>query len=128
MLLHKEKLNTSALPQEQLVLFVLGKELMKLESCTEIEAQETIRQPSLVLLGFVQTVLWSWKVYGWLVSHRLDLILNRGHSLLIFHFIQHKWGKNRIYLAEYKCSQIKCSLYGHVLEVVRWRLKLDFVR
>ena len=57
MLLHKEKLNTSALPQEQLVLFVLRKELMKLESCTEIEAQETIRQPSLVLLGFVQTVL-----------------------------------------------------------------------
>ena len=53
-LLHKEKLNTSALPQDQLVLFVLGKELMKLESCTEIDAQETVRQPSLALLGFCQ--------------------------------------------------------------------------
>lgn len=56
-MLHKEKLNTGALPQEQLVLFVLGKELMKLESCTEIEAQETVHQPSLALFGFVQRVL-----------------------------------------------------------------------
>lgn len=49
--------------QAHLVLFVLGKELMKLEKYVEIETPEPFRQPSLALFGFSSTVtlegLWA---------------------------------------------------------------------
>lgn len=54
---HKEVVKTSPVPVENISLSVLGKELMKLENCIEIETPETFRQPSSALFGFIQTVL-----------------------------------------------------------------------
>lgn len=46
---NKEMVNTSTVRLRTFSLFVLEKELMKLENCIEIETPETFRQPSSAL-------------------------------------------------------------------------------
>jgi hypothetical protein len=100
-MLFYEEVCTWALPIENTEFYLFLKQVHETWTLLGRQTPGTLSQTHLALFGFISLVLWSWKVYGQIVSHRVSLIFSMGTTHLISHFIQDKWKGIRRHLADF---------------------------